>query len=73
MSQPTSIRLQCSKCGATVIPVEGVSSIYDRGYLWHAECCNVFFESGQPRVAFPSTGKLLPYTILHPLREEAER
>lgn len=58
-------KMQCSKCGEMVIPVEGVSAIYDRGYWWHAGCCQIFGEDGVPRVCFPSTGKLLRSTILH--------
>lgn len=57
-------RMQCSKCSEMVLPVEGVSAIWDREYWWHAGCCQVSWEDGKPRVCFPSTGKLLPFTIL---------
>ena len=57
-------KMQCSKCGEMVIPVEGVSAIYDCGYWWHAGCCQVFWEEGKTRVCFPYTGKLLCSTIM---------
>ncbi|KKN58768.1 hypothetical protein LCGC14_0548630 [marine sediment metagenome] len=59
------LKLTCDTCNETVIPVEGITSILSRGYLWHTKCCDFDFEDGKPIVAFLSKGKLIPNTILH--------
>ena len=55
---------QCSTCNEHVIPIDGVSAIWDRGYWWHASCCSFVFVDGKPYVDFPSNGLLIPNTII---------
>ena len=55
---------QCSTCNEHVIPVDGVSAIWDRGYWWHASCCSVVFVNGKPHVDFPSNGQLISFTLM---------
>lgn len=57
-------RMECNKCGEQVLPVSGVSAIWDRGYWWHTSCCRLFFDNGHAFVSFPSGGKLIPRTII---------
>jgi hypothetical protein len=59
----TMEKLICDTCGRKVIPVEGVTSVESRGYLWCAHCANITFANGSPIVNFPSKGKLLPLTL----------
>jgi hypothetical protein len=56
--------MECSHCGEQVIPIDGVSAIWDRGYWWHTSCCSFFYNNGQPFVSFPSEGQLIPRTIM---------
>lgn len=55
----------CSTCDREIIPVEGVTATWQRGYWWCAHCVNLIgYENGEPIVAFPSRGKLIPSTIM---------
>jgi len=70
MAQPRPYKLSpewmiCSTCGEDVIPVEGVTALFQRGYWWHARCATVEFVNGEPTVQYPSNGMLLPKTIIH--------
>jgi hypothetical protein len=55
----------CDKCERQIIPVDGVTAIFDRGYWWCARCVQIsHWDNGIPVVAFPSIGKLIPATIM---------
>ena len=56
-------RLYCDKCEEWIIPVEGVTSVYARGYHWCAKHANVHLANGVFVMDFPSDGKLIPKTI----------
>jgi len=56
---------KCATCGRTVIPGDGVTAIYDRGYYWCCHCVQIdHWKDGVPVVAFPSVGKLIPAVIM---------
>lgn len=60
------MRYTCSTCEERVIPVEGVTTVEQRGHLWHAPCLTVdhYEPGGGVVVAFPSGGKLIPETLM---------
>ena len=65
VSMSPSTSLLCETCGRDVIPIEGVTAVWSRGYWWCAHCLDIsHYEDGKVVVAFPSHGKLLPPTIL---------
>jgi len=47
------------------VPVEGVTAVRSRGYWWCTHCASITYYDGQPVVAFPSPGMLIPITIMH--------
>ena len=57
-------RWTCETCARAVIPVEGVTALYQMGYWWCARCADVRYVSGEPEVQFPSVGQLVPDSIL---------
>ena len=57
-------RLYCDLCDDWIIPVEGVTSVYARGYHWCAKHANMHCVNGEYIVDFPSEGKLIPKTIM---------
>jgi ribosomal protein L37AE/L43A len=54
----------CETCGREVVPVEGVSAVWERGYWWCAHCVSFEYVDGSTVVKFPSAGKLLPNSIM---------
>jgi len=55
----------CATCARGVVPVEGVTAVRSRGYWWCTHCASITYYDGQPVVAFPSPGMLIPITIMH--------
>jgi len=60
------VRLHCDQCDCDVVPVDGATAIWGRGYWWCAKHCQFFYADGVPVVDFPSEGKLIPSTIMTP-------
>ena len=61
---PTN-RMYCADCNEWIIPVDGVTAIYDRGYWWCAKHVDMaYWKDGKPVVSFPSRGQLSPRTIM---------
>ena len=50
--------------GHEVIPVEGVTALFQRGYWWCAHHAKIDYLKGKALVDFPSPGKLSPKTIM---------
>ena len=58
-------KLYCSQCDEWIIPVEGVTVIFARQRWWCAKHATIHhWENGKPIVDFPSTGMLVPRTIM---------
>ncbi len=59
----------CAKCGAT----GDLAAVYSRGYWWHVGCCVLRDDVCGFYVDFPSTGKIIPATILHEVKYEGHK
>ena len=69
----TAVYYICSDCGNRVLPVEGVSAVYARGYWWCVHCVEGHFANGVFLVdEFPAKGKMIPDTLMHDDDEFAE-
>ncbi len=59
MQKPVNIML-CSKCNREVFPIEGVTSLYQKGCYWCVHCVTILkYENGIPVVDNMSEGKLI--------------
>lgn len=58
-------RMYCEQCDEWIVPLEGVTALFQMGCWWCAKHCNILcYNNGKPIVDFPSDGKLLPKTIM---------